>query len=112
MGGMEMIDKDKLQIVINHMSDSATIEDIISAYLREYSKDFSVTRLKDLVNLINLRYLYPKIEELSHLRSVTKERATYIKTYLEGKMWKDEESARKNLQPQIDNAQTIIDLCE
>ena len=27
------------------------------------------------------------------------------------KMWKDEEAARENLQPQIENAQAIIDEC-
>ena len=53
-----------------------------------------------------------KVYNLEMVKSISKERAFYLKTYLEGNMWKDEESARKNLQPQIDNAKAIIDACK
>lgn len=36
------------------------------------------------------------------------EKASYIKAYLEGKMYKDEASARKNVDCQIKNSQSII----
>lgn len=112
MGNMEITDKEKLQRLLEHIEDHANIEEILIHYLYDYNDEFSATRIKDLVDSINQRFLYPKIDELTHTKSVAKERATYIKTYLEGKMWKDEESARKNLQPQINNAQAIIDICK
>lgn len=112
MGNLEMTDKEKLQKLLGRVKDSASIEEILIHYLYDYNDEFSATRIKDLVDSINQRFLYPKIDELTHTKSVAKERATYIKTYLEGKMWKDEGSARKNLQPQINNAQAIIDVCK
>ena len=42
---------------------------------------------------------------------VANERAVYLKSYLSGSMWPTEELVKEHLQPQIDNAQAIIDAC-
>ena len=107
-----MTDKEKLQNMLEHIQDDASIEEIMFRYLGEYETEFSAVRIKDFVDSINQNFLYPKIDELVHTKAIAKERATYLKSYLEGTMWKDAESARRNLQPQIKNAQTIIDACE
>jgi hypothetical protein len=52
-----------------------------------------------------------KIEKSSQALFVANERAGYLKRYLEGKMWPNEEIAKEYLGPQIDNAQAIIDAC-
>jgi hypothetical protein len=37
------------------------------------------------------------------------EKASYLKSYLTGKMWKDEETAKANVGAQVKNAESIID---
>ena len=77
----------------------------------------TLTRSKETFETINKMYGQLcelrdwKIDELVSLKYVAEERAGYIKKYLEGKMWPTEELAREYLQPQIDNAQAIIDAC-
>lgn len=105
-----MTDKDKLLEILK-MVNGESIEDIIQCYLYYYRRDFSITRIKDLIDMLNQEYLYEKINELETARFVANERASYIKKYLEGKMWPDEETAKFYLQPQIDNAQAIINAC-
>ena len=46
------------------------------------------------------------------IKSVASERAYYLKTYLEGKMYTTRESAEKHLPVQIKNADAIIDTCK
>ena len=40
------------------------------------------------------------------------EKGIYLRDYLEGKTWATEEDAKRNLQPQIDNARMIVDVCK
>ena len=105
-----MTDKEKLLEILK-MINGESIEDIFKCYLYYYRRDFSIRRIKDFIDMLNQNYLYEKIEELETLRFVANERAGYIKRYLDGSMWKDEKTAKKYLQPQIDNAQAIIDAC-
>lgn len=107
---LRMTDKERLEWLLQYHEHSS-IEEIIMAYLWRWGNEFSAIRMKEFVDSLNKNYLYPMIEDLSSTRFVANERATWIKCYLEGKMWADEESARRNLHPQIDNAQAIIDAC-
>lgn len=86
------------------------LETILNCFFMEYEDDFSAKRINDLIKDLTFR-LKHKIEHLEQAQNVANEKARYIKSYLEGKMWKDEESAKANLQPQIKNAQAIIDAC-
>ena len=107
-----MSDKEKMMNVLNyHTGDNTSIEDIIIMYLAYNEKDFSSVRLTNLIDILNKEFLYPRLENLENLKRIAKERALYLKTYLSGEMWADEESARRNLQPQINNAQAIMDAC-
>lgn len=108
---LRMTDKERLEWLLQYHEHSS-IEEIFMAYLWRWGNEFSAMRMKEFVDSLNKNYLYPMIKDLSSTRFVANERATWIKQYLEGKMWADEESAKRNLQPQIDNAQAIIDACK
>lgn len=104
-----MTDKENLQYILDTCSDEF-IESIFHRYLIMFGDKLSLAVVDGLRKQIN-KVFDKKVEQLSHANYVATERATYIKTYLEGKMWKDEESAKANIQPQIENAQAIIDAC-
>lgn len=87
-----------------------SIEAILNCFLDVYKDDISARRIHGLIRDLN-NHLGYKIENLEQIKFIANERATYLKKYLDGSMWKDEESAKENLQPQIDNAQAIIDIC-
>lgn len=106
-----MTDKEKLFEILK-VTNNEPIEKILECYLYCYRREFSITRIKDFIDMLNQKYLYDKINELESARFVANERATWIKKYLEGKMWPNEEIAKLYLQPQIDNAQAIIDACK
>ena len=105
-----MTDKEKIQNILNN-TQYKDIEGIFNFFLEIYENTLSLEAINELHNMIS-RTLSRKIEKASEALSVASERAEYIKSYLDGSMWKDEESAKANLQPQIDNTQTIIDVCE
>lgn len=105
-----MTDKEKLlHILKTYKVDS--MKAILNCYLETYYHDISTRQISDLMNDLN-RYLAYKVIDLETLRSVANERARYLKSYLNGDMWLTEEAARENVQPQIDNAQAIIDACK
>lgn len=87
------------------------IETILDCFLDVYDNDISVRTIYNLTKQLNNRLGY-KIQKLDEARFVAKERATYLKAYLDGTMWKDEEVAKLYLQPQIENAQAILDACK
>ena len=104
-----MTDREKLLKILKiYQPDS--MRSILNCYFDVYYKDVSATQLCNLIHDLNC-CLSHKIEELEQTRFVARERATYLKSYLNGDMWLTEEAARENLQPQIDNAQAIIDAC-
>lgn len=100
-------DREKLQFILDSYSYQS-IEDICQCFLNIFGNDLSIRTVSELHKQIN-NCLERKIDGLDRAKSIAIERATYLKIYLEGKMWKDEESAKKNVQPQIENAQAIID---
>ena len=106
-----MTDKEKLTSILGVMGNAMSFEEIICTYLNYHNQDFPASRLKNLMDILNHKYLDEKIKALEEIQFVANERAGYLKCYLDGSMWKDEEAAKKNLQPQIENAQAIIDAC-
>lgn len=104
-----MTDKERLQLVLDNCS-SDCIEGIFRCFLDNFEDNLSIRAINELRKQICFA-LDHKIEKLNQARLVANERATYLKSYLDGSMWKDEKSAKENLQPQIENAQAIIDAC-
>ena len=104
-----MTDKEKLQYILDTNEDTS-IESIFHRFLMLYGHDLPITSINQLRREAQLM-LDMKIEDMNHANYIAWERATYLKRYLEGKMWSDEASARANLEPQIENAQAIIDAC-
>lgn len=104
-----MTDKERL-LGILELCDEEDIVTIIIQYLDIYWERLENYKLMELITYIN-SIVRIKLENFDILKNVAKERAFYLKTYLEGNMWETEENAKKNVQPQIDNAQRIIDVC-
>lgn len=105
-----MTDKEKiLHILENYQPETFT--QFLDCYMNAFYRELSARTLHNMSIIINRNLKY-KIDNLEELRFVARERATYLKSYLNGDLWLTEEAARNNLQPQIDNAQTIIDMCD
>ena len=105
-----MTDKEKMQ----HILDIVTMDDmesIMGLFLFYYKSDISLSKLNEMRKQIQ-EVIDTKIEDYSKLRFIANERASYLQKYLSGKMWPTEEIAKQYLEPQIDNAQAIIDACK
>lgn len=103
-------DKEKLKAILEVSGNY--FEDILLTYFRHYEKDFSATRLNAIVQKINEEILTPKIEDLQITELIAYEKANYLKLFLEGKMYTNEEAAKANIQCQIKNANDIIERCK
>lgn len=104
-----MTDREKLlKLLEAHQMDS--MKAILNCYFATYYRDYSAEQMHGFVKDLNILLGY-KMRELDEARFVAYERATYLKRYLNGDMWLTEEAAKENIQPQIDNAQAIIDAC-
>ena len=88
-----------------------SMDEILNCYFLTYYKDYSARQLHRFVTDLN-KFLEWRVDDLDKARFVAHERATYLKKYLSGDMWQTEEIAKTYLQPQIDNAQAIIDACK
>lgn len=106
-----MTDKQKLIDWLNLCRDTASFEDIVYSYMSVYSCDFSTRRINDFNQLIN-KHLSAKISEIENAVRVAHERGTYLRCYLEGKMYTDEEAARQCVDLQIENAKAILERTE
>lgn len=102
-----MTDKERLLRLIKALPENCTFEEIVEAYII----NFSASRLNKLVIKIQNIIDY-EIRILESTKSVAMERAIYLKQYLSGDMWPTEEIAKNHVQPQINNAQAIIDACD
>lgn len=105
-----MTDREKLLAALNKNDHLTSIEDILNWYLHVCYDDISAKQLNEMMRIVNDR-LGMKVRELNKMRYIARERAAYLKCYLSGDMWLTEEAAKENVQPQIDNAQAIIDAC-
>lgn len=108
-----MSDKEKLIFLINnYIPDGNSFEDIVIAFMSMHKSEFSLRRVHELMTRIDRNALAPSIDRHDRLRFVANERAGYMHKYLSGKMFPNEEIAKKYVDCQIDNAQAIIDLCK
>lgn len=90
-----MTDKEKLLQILELFDDNVSIEAILTSYLWRYQKDFSVVRMKNIIDELNQNHFYPMIQRLEEIRFIANERASYLKYYLSGNMWTTEEAAKK-----------------
>ena len=103
-----MTDREKLLAFLNGNAKLNSIEDILQVYLYSFYGDISVLQLNQMMRDVN-DVIGQKVRGLNRAKYIAKERAMYLKSYLSGEMWLTEEAAKANVQPQIDNAQAIID---
>jgi len=106
-----MTDRERLLGMLNGNDSLNSIEDILKRYLYVCYDDISALQLSEMLADVN-NTLREKVRELSRIKCIANEKAFYLKTYLSGEMWLTEEAAKANLQPQINNAQAIIDACK
>lgn len=106
-----MTEKQRLLNILSRFGDDISVESVIYTFIREADKDFSDLRLnRFIIGLTEI--LYDKQLDCERVSRVSLERATYLKNYLDGKLYKDEETARKYVDVQKANAQAIIDVCK
>ena len=103
-----MTEKQKLLHTLELFEDDISIESILYYYFREVHKNFPAHRMNGLIQGLG-NILGDKILDYERVCRISNERATYLKSYLEGKMYKDEESAKANVDKQVCHAQMIID---
>lgn len=106
-----MSDKQKLLEWLKYCNDAMSIENIINDYIVVHWQDFSARRLSDFLMKINER-MTSAIDRSEAVVRIAHERATYLKCYLEGKMYASEEVARECVGLQIENAKTILESTE
>lgn len=106
-----MTDKQKLVELLKYFGDSSTFEDIVEVYMSRYSDDFSAIRICRFVERLN-RSEIDKIAEIERANRIAHERATYLKCYLEGNMYNNEEVAKQCVGLQIENAKAILESTE
>ena len=104
-------DKEKMQKRLEWMDKNASFEEIIMNYIDANIKDFPAYRISYLIKELVEYFMIPETQNLENIKLISKERAFYLKTYLEGDMYTTKEAAIKHLPAQIRNAQTIIDVC-
>lgn len=104
-----MTDRERLLKILDDYPN-ASIETALNLFFKDYGYTVSASRVNWMISNLN-NILDNKIYNLECVKHVANERANYLKTYLNGDMWATEEAARANLQPQINNAQAIIDAC-
>lgn len=105
-----MTAKEKMLDIIEKYGVNS-VEEFLFTYIDVYHKEFSASRINDLVASLS-SYNNGLIEALEITKSVASERAYYLKTYLEGKMYTTKEAAIKHLPVQIKNAEAIIEACK
>lgn len=106
-----MTDKQKLLEWLEYCNDEMSLEDIINGYIIIHWQDFSASRLNDFLMKLNVR-MASAINVSEMANRVAHERATYLKCYLEGKMYESEEVAKQCVGLQIENAKAILERTE
>ncbi len=105
-----MTEKEQLLYILNNHSPE-TLEDFICAYIALFDNQFPVSRINELIKTLNNGFLSSKISKQENAIAVSKEKAGYLKIYLEGKMYTSKEAEEQNKPAQIKNAETIINVC-
>lgn len=102
----KIANKEKLLRYVESCSDYSSDLDIIKMYVGALPATSLSYFINDLQNMLDY-----KVNELEFVSRVARERALYLKTYLEGDMYTTKEAAIKHIPVQIKNAQEIIDVC-
>lgn len=105
-----MTDRERLLGLLEVATGLDSLESILEHYLYVYLDSISTIELAEINKLIN-EAIICKARDLETIKFIANERAGWIKSYLEGNMWETEEDAKRNVQPQINNAQAIINAC-
>ena len=105
-----MTDKERLQFILDNCKIQ-NIEEILQCFMSTFEDDLPITTINELHTQTG-HFLTRKVEKFEVLKRIAYERASYLKSYLDGTMWGDEELAKRNVQPQINNAQAIICACK
>ena len=103
-------DKDKLLGILENYDDTLSFEQMMLLFLDVHNKEFSAYRIHKIIRELN-DILVHKIDLLEACKATAKERATYLKSYLEGAMYTTKEAAEKHVNLQINHAQAIINAC-
>ena len=103
-------DRDRFINILNSGHCGDTFENILTAYIHTFGDTISADQCCQIIELLS-NILYPKIAKLNNIKRVSKEHATYLESYLSGKMYKDSDDLNKYKDIQRENAQAIIDVC-
>lgn len=107
-----MTDKQKLlEHIERYTCDLTSFEDIVEGFMACNHKDFSAWRINNLIVMLH-KLLQEEIDKNEMVVRVAHERATYLKCYLEGKMYENEEVAKQCVDLQIENAKAILERTE
>lgn len=107
-----MSEKERLQKHLELCGDDRTFEEIVIIYMAKNYRNFPITRILDFVNELNKEFVYPDIKHMEHGIEIIRERALYLKTYIEGDMYTTEETAKECAPLQAGHAQKIINICD
>ena len=107
----KMTEKKRLLNILSRFGDNISVESVIYTFMREADKDYSDLRLNRFIMGLT-EILYDKQLSCERASRVSLERAIYLKNYLDGTLYQDEETAKKHLDIQKQNAQAIIDICK
>lgn len=73
---------------------------------------FSTYRIGEIIKTLLCKYMMTKVADMTCALAVAEERAGYLKSYIEGKMYSDEETAIDCRYIQVGNAEAIIHACQ
>ena len=101
------IETDKVKKMIPK-SDDMDFGNMVARIANLYMNPSDIISLASvLMNVANV-----KVVHMESAAQICYEKGSCIKSYLEGNMWETEEDAKKNVQPQIENARMIVDVCK
>lgn len=101
----------KLRDLLDRMGTD-DIKEFFYAYLNTYPEEFSTHDIYQIIEELMMMFLDPRILKDGQAKFVAKERAGYLKRYLEGRMYSSREIAEKYVGIQIENAEAILEACE
>ena len=97
------------QAILYAARENDNIRDFLSAFIELYNDGLDSIEVHEMAKIID-KALEAKISEDLHAKTVAYERATYLKNYLEGKLYTDDKPEYKKVQ--VKNAKEIIDVCK
>lgn len=103
-----MTEKQTLLEILERCGDNVAVESVIYQFLQRRGNKYSALRLNRWISDLN-NILYDKQLDYERVARISLERANYLKDYLQGKMYKDEEAAKAHIGKQIENATAIIE---